>query len=104
MKPNNFSLAERSIMRLKFRMTPKQLVQLKHKLKRTNSPNRNKVLLAENITAPEEVSLSSPRYHARPVTSKAGLSNDARSIRTLSKNQYNRIQSSHGNSRVGNRS
>ena len=67
-------------------MTPKQLVQLKHKLKRTNSPNRNKVLLADHIKSPEEVSLSSPRYHARPVTSKAGLSNDVRSIRTLSKN------------------
>ena len=85
-------------------MTPKQLVQLKHKLKRTNSPNRNKVLLADHIKSPEEVSLSSPRYHARPVTSKAGLSNDVRSIRTLSKNQFNRIQSSHGNSRTGNRS
>ena len=54
-------------MRLKFRMTPKQVAELKVKLKRSDSPNRNKVLLKENLTKPEDMGLSSPRYH-RPIT------------------------------------
>ena len=52
-------------MRLKFRMTPKQVAELRHKLKKSDSPNRARVLMAENITSPESVSLSSPRYHMR---------------------------------------
>ena len=50
-KPNNFTLKERSLMRLKFKMTPKELGVLRKTLKRTDSPNRNNVLMATNITS-----------------------------------------------------
>ena len=73
-KPNTFSLKERSIMRLKFRMTPKQVAELRHKLKKSDSPNRARVLMAENITSPESINLSSPRYN-RPMTQPC-LSNE----------------------------
>ena len=71
-------------MRLKFRMTPKQVAELRHKLKKSDSPNRARVLMAENITSPESVSLSSPRYHMR--MTQAWLSSEPRVDRQLPKN------------------
>ena len=70
-------------MRLKFRMTPKQVAELKQNLKRSDSPNRNKLLMKENLTKPEDMGLSSPRYH-RPVTQPC-LSSEPRQTRHLPK-------------------
>ena len=50
-------------MRLKFMMTPKQVVELRSKLKRTDSPNRNSILMAENITDPGDLKPSNPKSY-----------------------------------------
>ena len=53
-------------MRLKFMMTPKQVAELRRKLKRSDSPNRNRILMAENITGPSDCKLNTSKYH-KPV-------------------------------------
>ena len=68
-------------MRLKFKMTPKEVAALRKTLKRTDSPNRHGNLMATNIAGPEELTRSSAKGGSR------------RQIKSRSKPEEQKVQS-----------